>query len=271
VPAHRAASGSEIPRQPAIFASFAFKASAAFSYFVVFDKNLLNSLFIASKPYPMKPGNKILFVLCGITIAAGVAIYLEASSFQKTAKITQGVIANSTLSRYEVKYTSDDGVERTDYRTHSSKGGTYHNGDKVKVLYQIANPDKCRISDGKKSGKKVVFWGFIIFLVNLLSVYHLGKKDKTENNFKTTGRKVEAQILKIEIDMTITILKKNPYYIDCKWVDPITGKEYTHTIRYIWTDPKTLMAGRNTIDVYIDRNSPEKYFMDIAFLGDSAM
>jgi hypothetical protein len=218
----------------------------------------------------MKTGNIILFVLCGIAIVAGVAIYFEASAFQKTAKITVGTVTNSSLSRYEIKYTSEDSVERTYKGTHSSKGKKYHDGDKVKVFYQVDNPDKCRISDGKKGGKKIIFWSFIMLLFNLTSIYFGRKKDKTENFFKTTGRKVEAQILKIDVDMTTTIMKKNPYYIDCKWIDPMTGKEYSHTIRYIWADPKTLLSGRNSIDVYIDRKDPEKYFMDIAFLGEAA-
>ena len=60
----------------------------------------------------MKPGNKILFVLCAIGIAAGVYIYLEAKSFQKTASVTMGTVVNSGLSRYEIRYTSGDGIER---------------------------------------------------------------------------------------------------------------------------------------------------------------
>jgi len=218
----------------------------------------------------MKPGNIILFVLCGITISAGIAIYLEASAFQKTAKITTGTVANSGLTYYEVKYISDDGNERTNTRTHSSKGHKYQNGDKVTVYYKIDNPDKCRISDGKRGGKKVVFWGFILLLFNIFSAYSGRKKEKSEDYFKTTGRKVEAQILKIDIDMEITILQKHPYFIFCKWNDPMTGKEYWHTIKHIWQDPKVLLAGRNSIDVYIDRKDPEKYFMDIAFLGETA-
>jgi hypothetical protein len=218
----------------------------------------------------MKPGNIILFILCGIAIAAGVVIYLEASAFQKTAKVALGIVANTSLSGYEIKYISGDGIERTRTGTHGGKGRKYHDGEKVKVFYQIDNPDKCRISDGVKGGKKVIFWSFILLLFNLLSLYHGRKKDRSEKHFKTSGRKVEAQILKTGLDMTITIMKKNPYYIDCKWVDPITGREYTHTIRYIWTDPKTLLAGLNSLDVYIDRNDPEKYFMDIAFLGEGA-
>lgn len=218
----------------------------------------------------MKAGNKILFVICAVAAVAGVIIYLEASSFQKTAKITQGVVVSSSMSSYEIRFNSEDGVERIIRGTHSSKGKRYHDGEQVKVFYQTDNPDKSRISDGVKGGKKVLFWTFILILFNLLSVYFGRKKDKSENYFKTQGRKVEAQILGIDIDTSLTVMKKNPYKIDCKWTDPITGKEYYHTIRYVWSDPEKLLAGRKSLDVYIDRNDPEKYFMDIAFLGDAA-
>jgi hypothetical protein len=218
----------------------------------------------------MKSGNKILFVLSAIAIAIGLGIYLEAKAFQKTAKIAQGTVSNSSLSHYEIRYTSDDGVERIYKGIHSSKGRTYHDGDKLKVFYKTDNPDNMRITDGVRSGKKVVKIGIIMVFFNLISVYFDRKKTKSEYHFKTTGRKVEAQILKIDTDMTITVLKKNPYCIDCKWVDPMTGKEYTHTIRYVWKDPKILLAGRNSIDVYVDRSDPENYFMDISFLGAGA-
>jgi hypothetical protein len=218
----------------------------------------------------MKSGNKILFVLCGIAIAVGVGIYLEAKAFQKIAKVTVGTVANSSLSRYEIKYTSDDGSERIYKGVHSSKGRSYHNGEKLKVFYKTDNPDNMRITDGVRSGKKIVFYTFLLLLFNMYSVYQGRKKEKSENIFRTAGRKVEAHILKIDKDMTVTIQKKNPYCIDCRWVDSITGKEYTHTIRYVWKDPKILLVGRNSIDVYIDRNDPEKYFMDISFLGASA-
>jgi hypothetical protein len=218
----------------------------------------------------MNTGTKILFVICAITIIAGVAIYMEASSYQKKSKITEGTVVNSGITFYEIKYTSDDGVERTYKGTHGSKGRRYHDNEKVKVFYLIDNPDKARISDGKKGGKKVVFWGFVLLLFNLFMVYTNRKRTRTSNSFKATGRKVEAQILKIDIDMETTVMKRNPYYILCEWIDPMSGRKYLHTIRYIWEEPRTLLAGRNTIDVYIDRNDPEKYFMDIEFLGPAA-
>jgi len=181
-----------------------------------------------------------------------------------------GYVSSTSISRFEIKYYSDDGNERIYAGNQSSKGRKYHDGEEIKVYYQIDNPDKARISDGVRGGKKVVFWVSMLLLFNIYAVYHTRKKNKSENSFKTTGRKVEAQILKTGIDESHTVFNKTPYCVECKWVDPMTGKEYYHTIRYVWQDPKILLAGRDRIDVYIDRDDPEKYFMDIAFLGDVA-
>jgi hypothetical protein len=50
----------------------------------------------------MKPGNIILFVLCGIAVATGVIIYLEASAFQKNSRVAMGVVANSGMTLREL-------------------------------------------------------------------------------------------------------------------------------------------------------------------------
>jgi hypothetical protein len=219
----------------------------------------------------MKIGNKIFFVLCALTIVAGLIIYLEASAFQKKAKITEGTVINTGLSAYEIQYTSDDGAKRVYRGNHgSSKGWRYHTGDLVKVFYRADNPENMRFSDGVKLGRKVMIIGIIMTLFNLISLWFGWKKNKSEKNFKTTGRKLQARILQIGIDTGISVLKKNPFYIDCEWEDQVSGRKYTHTIRYIWTDPKILLNERETIDVYIDPDNPAKYFMDISFLGEAA-
>jgi hypothetical protein len=218
----------------------------------------------------MRSGNIILLVICVLAIAIGAAIYFEASAFQKNANITEGTVVRSELTYFYVQYTSDDGVVRT-FRGAHGRHKTHYTGNKVKVFYQKDNPDKARITDGVKGGKTTIIVAILLLLMDIFLIFSNRKKSRLADNFKTTGRKVEAEITKIDTDMETTILEKHPYFIDCRWVDPMTGKQYTHTIKNIWTDPKPLLAGRNSIDVYIDREDPEKYFMDIAFLGDIAM
>jgi hypothetical protein len=216
----------------------------------------------------MNKGNIILLVLCILSIVAGIAVYFEASAFQKKAKVTEGIVDYKLGSSYRIKYTSDNGVEHT--LQGSQKNNKHHEGDKIKVFYRIDNPDKARITDGKKGGKKILIIAIVMLLFDLYLIYTNRKKIKVSDNFKTTGRKVEAEITSVEIDNNTTIMKKHPYLINCKWVDPVTGKEYTHTIINIWKDPAPLLAARKTIDVYIDREDSEKYFLDTEFLGDTA-
>jgi hypothetical protein len=158
-------------------------------------------------------------------------------------------------------------VERTHKGTHG-KNKKFYVGDKFMVFYPTDNPDKSRISDGKKGGKTILFIGIAMLLLDLYLIHLSRSKNKSADKFRTTGRKVQAEITGIETDMNTTVLEKHPYIINLRWVDPITGKEYTDAINQIWKDPAPLLAGRNHIDVYIDREDPGKYFLDIEFLGD---
>jgi hypothetical protein len=215
----------------------------------------------------MKRGEIIFLILGLLVIITGTVIFLEASAFQKKAKITEGTVVSGGSTYFIVKYISDDGTERTHKGT-QGKNGKHREGEKFKVFYLIDNPDKSRIFDGKKGGRKTIIWGIALLSLLLLSIYQSRSKNKTMNIFKTKGRKVQAEITGIETDLSITILEKHPYIIKCRWVDPITGREYTDTVKQLWKDPKPLLEGRNHLDVYIDRDDPGKYFLDTEFLGD---
>ena len=118
----------------------------------------------------MNRGNVILLIICIIGIIIGTVIWLEGSAFQKTAKITMGTVASSGSTYYDVKFTSDDGIERTHKGT-QSKTGKHRDGETMKVFYQTDNPDKSRLTDGVKSGKKVVIITILLLLFDLFMVY----------------------------------------------------------------------------------------------------
>lgn len=215
----------------------------------------------------MNKGNAILLVICLITIAAGTAIFFEASSFQKTAKITVGTVDASDNTFFYVKYLSDDGKEWT-HRGSQAKNKKHRAGEKFTVFYQIENPEKSRINDGVKTGRNIIVIGIVMLAFDLFLIYTNRKRNRIADNFKQTGRKVEAEITGVITDLNITVMDKHPYLINCRWTDPISGKEYSHSIDQIWKDPAPFLAGRRHIDVYIDRNNPDNYFLDIDFLKE---
>ena len=215
----------------------------------------------------MNKGTKILLVICIVTSLAGVGIIFDASAFQKKAKLTEGTVTDRRISSYHVLYTSDDGVQHNKYISQRSSN-SFHDGDKVKVFYRADNPDIAQVGDAKKTGRTFVILGIIMFLIDVFMIYSNRKAVRIANYYKSNGRKVQAEITGIEVDYNITIGKSHPYTVGCKWSDPMTGRMYTQEITHVRNDPAPLLAGGKTIDVYIDRENPEKYFIDKDFLND---
>jgi hypothetical protein len=215
----------------------------------------------------MKRGEIIFLIISLVVIATGTIIFVEASAFQKKARVTEGTVISGNSTYFIVKYISEDGEERTHQGT-QGKNGKHREGEKFKVFYLKDNPDKSRIYDGKKGGRKTIFWGIVLLSLFLLSIYQRRSKNKSMNMLKTNGRKVQAEITGIETDLSTTVLEHHPYIIHCRWVDPITGREYSDAVKQLWKDPAPLLAGRNHLDVYIDRNDPGKYFLDTEFLAE---
>jgi hypothetical protein len=215
----------------------------------------------------MKQGNKILLVLSLIAIIAGMAIFFEASSWQKKCKVTEGIVTARDTRYYTVKFKSDDGIEHS-YKGLQSKNKKYYIGDKFKVFYQADNPENARFHDGKKGGRTIIIVGILMLLLDIYLIKTNNSRKQVSDAYKANGRKVKAEITGVETDLTSTILDKHPFVIKCKWVDPMSGREYNHVIDQIWKDPSPYLAGRKTIDVYIDRDNPEKYFLDIEFLAE---
>jgi hypothetical protein len=215
----------------------------------------------------MKRGDIIFLVLSLVVIAAGTILFLEASAFQKKSKVTEGIVVSWNSTHYIVKYVSDDGVERT-YKGTQSKNGKHRVGEHFKVFYLINDPDTSRIFDGKKGGRYTIIFGIVLFSLFLLSYKQRIAKDKSLNKFRINGRKVQAEIIGIEQDANTAVMEKHPYIIKCKWMDPITGREYTDVVEQLWKDTAPFLANHNYIDVYINRDDPGKYLLDTEFLRD---
>jgi hypothetical protein len=215
----------------------------------------------------MKRGEIIFLILSLVIIITGTVIYLDAAAFQKKAGVTEGIVVSDNISFYTVRYITTDGVERM-HKSNQSKNGKHHEGDKFKVFYLLNNPDTSRLSDGKVGGRTTIIAGIALLCLFLVSNYQRRSREKRINLYKSKRRAVRAEITSIETDLNTTIMEKHPYIVRCRWVDPISGREYTATVDQLWKDPTPLLAGQNYIDVYIDRDDPEKYFLDTEFLGD---
>ena len=123
----------------------------------------------------MQQGNRIILVLGILAIAAGIAVYFEASSFQGKSTLTEGKVVYVLGSSYRIQFHTPDGAERIIRGSGKTHG--YREGNSARVWYRTDNPDRARLSDGKKGGKKIVVAGLVCIL---LGVYPLFQKKKND-------------------------------------------------------------------------------------------
>jgi len=124
----------------------------------------------------MEQGNKIILVLGILAIAAGVFVIVEASSFLKKAVLTEGKVVHVIGSSYKIQYFTGDGTEKI-YQG-SGKTHGFREGNSVSVWYRTDNPDRIRLTDGKKGAKTLFIAGIACIL---LGIYPLILKKKNNS------------------------------------------------------------------------------------------
>jgi hypothetical protein len=125
----------------------------------------------------MTKGNFIMLILGIIVIGAGIFVYFEASSFQKGARLTEGKVVHVIGSSYSIQYVTDNGTVKT--KKGSGKTHGFREGAGAKVWYRIDDPDRARLSDGKKGSRKIIIAGAFCILLGLSPLF-LKKKGSTE-------------------------------------------------------------------------------------------
>ncbi|TVP86617.1 MAG: DUF3592 domain-containing protein [Acholeplasmataceae bacterium] len=93
------------------------------------------------------------------------------------------------------------------------------------------------------------------------------KTKKIKNSLMTSGRKMVGTITDLKTNHTTSItvggrrLFKN--HITCRVIDDFSGSEKTYKSRGFWRSSDfNLNIGVSTVDVWVDRQDKEKYFVD---------
>lgn len=121
----------------------------------------------------MQQGNRIMLVLGIFAIAAGIFVIIEASSFQNKARMTEGKVIHVLGSSYTIQYVTEEGTEKI--KQGSGKSHGFREGENAKVWYRTDNPDKARLSDGKKGGKKIFIAGAFCILMGIYPLFQRKK------------------------------------------------------------------------------------------------
>lgn len=117
----------------------------------------------------MQKGNVIILILGIIAIVAGIFVHFEAKSFHKQTRTTEGKVVYVLGSSFKIQYFTEDGTEKI--KQVSAKTHSRREGDSVKVWYRTDNPDRARLSDGKKAGKTLFIAGAFCILMGIYPLF----------------------------------------------------------------------------------------------------
>lgn len=121
----------------------------------------------------MEKGNKIVLVLGILAIAAAIFVYFEAKAYLEKAVLTEGKVVHVLGTTYRIQYYTSEGTEKIYYGSRKTHG--LREGNTIKVWYRADNPDRARISDGKR-GTRILFIIGVACLLLGISPLFLKKK-----------------------------------------------------------------------------------------------
>ena len=107
--------------------------------------------------------------------------------------------------------------------------------------------------------------GLIFFSIGMIALVRMGRQKKERERLYREGYAVTLPVLRTGIDTTLSVNGENPFQLTCEDRDPTDNTVRRYMSQKLWFDPFLLMAelGINELNVYIDRNDPEKYVVDV--------
>lgn len=205
----------------------------------------------------------------GSVIALTITILLFLNTF-KIVKNSENV--NATVIEYVVENGDyypvveiENSKEKVQLQIGSSKP-QYTVGEQISLLYYADDPQLSLINNFKNIWfapmiSLIITLGMLFFSIGFASnTFFMEIKGK---RLVQTGTKVQAIIVEIEHnklypqDFGMSV----PYIIRAEWKNPEDGQTYKFRSKYL-QNTFDLKTG-DTIDVYINKDNPEKYFMDV--------
>lgn len=125
------------------------------------------------------------------------------------------------------------------------------------------NPD---FLDGMSSKDQTVFLsifmgiGGLFALIGLIWLIILLAKGAGNKRLMTEGYKLEGTVVNATMNSNVRINGIHPFKLECRVNNPYDGNIYLYSSANITDDVSHLIG--QTVNVYVDKNNPKKYYVD---------
>jgi len=207
-----------------------------------------------------------------LMLAGAVGIQVARFSDQAHMARTEGSVVDIEGGCPTVSFTSLDGTLGEYQSSTCSTPPSFDIGERVTVYYDPQNLERARIDSFEQNWMGSLILGGIgaVFLaLGLLFVLPplFGKRRAAE--LLATGTPVQAEVVDVELNGSLSINGRNPYRIVAQWLNPQTNKLHVFRSENLWFDPGPYIS-ESLVTVMIDPTNPKRYSMDTRFLPELA-
>lgn len=219
-------------------------------------------------------------------LAASWFFYSSTSTFLKEAARAEGTVVelNRTVSKNNrtdplerntsisykpvVHFVTAKGEKIELYSIMGSNPPMYHKGQKVEVFYLPAEPHNARIHDFFS------LWGVALLLGLVGGVFFLtgggmmlvsSLRARNDQYLREQGISIKTEFQRVIMDTSLAVNGRHPFRILSQWQNPSTSQMHIFQSNDLWYDPTSHIKNRQ-ITVFIERNNPRKYVVDLSFL-----
>ena len=143
----------------------------------------------------------------------------------------------------------------------------YDVGERVAVLYDPGQPTRARSATffGQHLGSFIFgVLGLVFGAIGYIWLYVQRRRAALEEELRRFGRRIEARFSEVERRMNLQVNGVHPWRIVCQWQDPGSQEVHVYRSGNLWFDPSEFV--KDTVPVFVDRNDPRKYVVDVSFL-----
>lgn len=221
----------------------------------------------------MKTGWLWIFPGIGALLLA-FAIGIQVSRLGGEAQMTrtEGSIVDLEDGCPTVSFTTLDGTLGEHHSTTCSTPPSFDIGERVAVYYDPQDPERARIDSFEQNwiGSLIVGGiGSVFLAIGLLFVLPPLFARRRASELLATGTAVQAEVVDVELNGSLSINGRNPYRIVAQWLNPQTNKLHVFRSDNLWFDPGPYIT-ESLVTVMIDPANPKRYSMDTRFLPELA-
>jgi len=223
-----------------------------------------------------------IFAVVGLgLLAGGIYSVRHTRQFLQAAVTAPGVVTENvwredrtsdrgTSGAYypRIHFRTTDGQDVSFVSSTGSSPPSYRVNEPVAILYDPQQPFNASISSfGSLWAASIVLFGLGVTFTGPGIGFLVWKRASDRKNawLHQNGRRIQAEIARVEQNTSLTVNGANPYRIVCQWLDPASNQIHVFHSANIWYDPTNYITVK-ALEVLVDPNNLHRYTVETSFL-----